>query len=116
MGCCARNLNRQVSQVGNFEIASAIIQSRISHDQLALEIPQLVGAITGYPSMSGERLLWRRGDSSRSKGILEIYLNGWQSDIKFISAEAAGFHPGRTAAIVSGELVLGVIGEVHPAV
>ncbi|HHV71191.1 MAG TPA: phenylalanine--tRNA ligase subunit beta [Clostridia bacterium] len=112
----ARNLNRQVNQLGIFEIASVYYPKQFSPDQLALEVPQLVGAITGYPSFSGDNIVVEDGGFFKLKGIIENLFDRLAIKRQYIAAEAAGFHPGRTAAIVSGELILGVIGEVHPSV
>lgn len=112
----ARNLNRQINQVGVFEIASAYFPKQVSLEQLALEIPQLAGAITGYSSYSGENIVAEDGGFFLLKGIIENLFSRLSIRAQFVSVEAAGFHPGRTAVVISGDVIFGVIGEVHPLV
>jgi phenylalanyl-tRNA synthetase beta chain len=51
------------------------------------------------------------------KGIVEGLLDGLHiQNVSFEPSHSPTFHPGRCATVKSGELKLGVIGEVHPAV
>ena len=52
------------------------------------------------------------------KGVCETLFRELRvSDVRFVAErENASYHPGRTAAIYSGETLLGVFGQVHPAV
>lgn len=50
------------------------------------------------------------------KGVVDELLDQIGVDeARFEPAQAPGFHPGRTAQIVIGEQVVGVLGELHPA-
>lgn len=51
------------------------------------------------------------------KGVLEAALGGLHfEDVRFTPAEDPSFHPGKCAAVSTGETVLGVFGELHPLV
>ncbi|MBA3816101.1 MAG: phenylalanine--tRNA ligase subunit beta [Parachlamydiaceae bacterium] len=51
------------------------------------------------------------------KGIVENLLKELQiKDISFQGGEASAFHPGRQASIYSGDLKVGMLGEVHPSI
>ncbi|RMG75469.1 MAG: phenylalanine--tRNA ligase subunit beta [Chloroflexi bacterium] len=51
------------------------------------------------------------------KGIVENLLAGLHiPDIRFTRANHPSFHPGRSAIVKSGEVVLGTFGELHPLV
>jgi phenylalanyl-tRNA synthetase beta chain len=51
------------------------------------------------------------------KGVVEGMLAGLHiDDVQFRAAERPSLHPGKTAEILIGESVVGVMGEVHPLV
>ena len=51
------------------------------------------------------------------KGIVEGLLDGLHiQNVSYEPSQSPTFHPGRCATVKSGELKLGMIGEVHPAV
>ncbi len=39
-----------------------------------------------------------------------------EKDLKYVSIEKSGWHPGRTAAVRAGDKEIGVIGEIHPLI
>ena len=52
-----------------------------------------------------------------AKGVVEAILAGFNiRGVSYEPALAAGFHPGRAAAVVSGGKLLGVVGEIHPRI
>ncbi len=66
---------------------------------------------------------WRSGaapaaDFYAAKGVLEHVLRTLRVEASFAPAEAAWpfLHPGRSAAVAIGEVRVGFVGEVHPAV
>lgn len=51
------------------------------------------------------------------KGILEALLTAMKiSDVRYEPTERAGFHSGRTAAVMIDEASVGFVGELHPSV
>jgi len=52
------------------------------------------------------------------KGVCETVLNGMRvKDIRFSAdRENPSYHPGRAAAVYSGDSLLGIVGQIHPAV
>ena len=52
-----------------------------------------------------------------AKGVVETVLRGFNiRNVSYKPVEAASFHPGRAAAVVVGDQLLGVVGELHPRV
>ena len=93
-----------------------------NEERLPVERRQLTAALTGfrYPKtrwhMSGdgqEAYL----DFFDAKGVVEELLKQLHiSDVQYLPADAPMFHPGRVALIRSGDIDLGVVGELHPTV
>jgi phenylalanyl-tRNA synthetase beta chain len=87
-------------------------------DGLPEEPPRLVILISGPRQPS----TWQGSDTSLMdfydlKGMVDQLLAGLHvEDVRYISASQASFHPGKCAQVCSGERVLGMIGELHPAV
>jgi phenylalanyl-tRNA synthetase beta chain len=51
------------------------------------------------------------------KGVLQALLKGLHiPDVSFRPTERPTFHPGKCAEVLSGEQVLGILGELHPVV
>lgn len=51
------------------------------------------------------------------KGILEALLDAMKiSNVRYVPTERAGFHSGRTAAVMVDETSIGFVGEIHPSV
>lgn len=65
---------------------------------------------------------WLSGESSEMdfydlKGVIEGMLAGlYVVDVQFRSAQRPSMHPGKTAEILVGDQVVGVMGELHPLV
>lgn len=57
-------------------------------------------------------------DFYRLKGAVETILKGLRiGDVRFSAVrDHASYHPGRCAAVCSGDTVLGVLGQIHPLV
>ncbi|MFN2144877.1 MAG: phenylalanine--tRNA ligase subunit beta, partial [Anaerolineales bacterium] len=87
--------------------------------QLPEEQDRLVLAITGPRQMPS----WQ--DSANSglydfydlKGIVESMLSGLHVDgVSYQSQSFPSFHPGKSAAICTGDTRIGIVGELHPVV
>ncbi|MGI6250785.1 MAG: phenylalanine--tRNA ligase subunit beta [Anaerolineaceae bacterium] len=85
---------------------------------LPREAKRLSIGLTG----SWEEPAWRKDSDEEMdffdlKGIVEALLEGLHvPDVIFEPAPLPVFHPGRCAKVLSGEKVLGFMGEVHPEV
>ncbi len=103
-------------QIGVFEIAPVYLASE--GDELPQEPLKLVIAMTGpqgSPAWDGG--LHRSVDFFDLKGVLQAFLQGLHvAKIRFEPYEHPVFHPGKCAAVLSGDNRLGVIGELHPRV
>ncbi len=98
------------------EMADALPEDR--ERPLPLERRRLGIVIAGPRAEPG----WQTSDATPMdfydlKGILEALLAGLHlSDAAFTPAHHAAFHPGRAATLKLGDAVIGVFGELHPAV
>ena len=80
---------------------------------------RVAGLLTG-PRLPRSR--FARADASDeqmdffdAKGVVEAVLRGFNiRNVRYEPVAAAWFHPGRVAAVVAGDQLLGVVGELHP--
>lgn len=106
---------RLCDRVAFFEIGPVFLP--VEGERLPHEEVHLVAA------MSGKRQIDYWDSHSKSlidffdlKGVLESLISGLHlNDLTLTPAERACFHPGKTAEIRIGDTVIGVIGELHPA-
>ena len=106
------DLNRQITDVGVFEMGRVFHPK--DNDKLPDEPSFVSGAITG---LSGSRL-WnqptRPVDFFDVKGMVEVLLDQMGvRDYQLRPTSQTLFQPNRGAEVVSGDKVLGVLGEVH---
>ena len=78
---------------------------------------EMVAGVLSGPRW-GPHWLSQRGDMDfyDAKGIVERLLEELGLTIALEPAQDAALHPGRCARILSGEVSLGLLGEVHPSV
>jgi phenylalanyl-tRNA synthetase beta chain len=108
----AANL-RHERRVGLFELARVYLPA--GRNELPTEV-QTLGIV-----LAGQRDEFDRFASSDSvdffdlKGIVdEALLQVNVTGVSYETAESPGFHPGRTARILHGDTVVGIVGELHP--
>ena len=110
-----RNAKRQVKEAAVFELGRVYRPGE--NETLPLETTTLAAAVTGATPGG-----WNSNpvvlDFYYLKGVLEALLGRvGVKDISYIPvADAPGLHPGRTAAVRSGETEIGIIGDLHPDV
>lgn len=109
-----RNSNRRNRDAAVFEMGRLFFPA--GDRPLPEEVTALAAAVTGKtPGGWNSRPV--EMDFFFLKGALDALLqDAGVRDVSYRSAEAPGFHPGRTAEVFAGELKLGVIGELHPDV
>ncbi|MDQ1910232.1 phenylalanine--tRNA ligase subunit beta [Paenibacillus sp. GD4] len=110
------NRNRNQNDVALFEIGRVFVTQEKQLTKQPEERLLLSALLTGKRS----ELHWtgKPGDVDfyDLKGVLEnvlAYLG--VKGVSFTAAQPEGFHPGRTAHIVADGKVIGVIGQLHPA-
>ena len=81
---------------------------------LPLEREMLVGVLAGPRSPEGWLGGGERMDFFDAKGVVELLTGRLRLPCTFQSIEDATFLPGRCAAVLAGDAIVGVIGEVHP--
>lgn len=108
----ASNL-RHERRVGLFELARVYLPA--GRNDLPTEV-QTLGIV-----LAGQRDEFDRFASSDSidffdlKGIVdEALLQVNVTGVTYESTESPGFHPGRTARLLHGDTVIGLVGELHP--
>lgn len=109
----ATNLARKNENLAFFEMGAVFYPSE---ERLPRETIKLGAIVTGANDIN-----WLRNKVSYDfyylKGVAEELLRQLNiMDGEFVPVRIESYHPGRTARIISGETVLGVIGEVHPLV
>ncbi len=98
----AYNRNRKAEEIGLFECATVYYPTE---DGMSDERKEFVIAMDG------------KGDFYDLKGYVEALLDAVNvKAYKVVSGEEAGFHPGICAKLCKGQQVLGVMGQIHPAV
>jgi phenylalanyl-tRNA synthetase beta chain len=97
-----------------FEIGPVYIPNG---SELPLEPRRLALAITGRRFESAwDTKLGVRADFYDLKGIIEALMAELHLDVTYTPAEHPSFHPGKCAAVLLGNVSLGVFGELHPSV
>ncbi|MDE2861172.1 MAG: phenylalanine--tRNA ligase subunit beta [Chloroflexota bacterium] len=81
---------------------------------LPLERETLVGVLAGPRSPESWQSVNERMDFFDAKGVVEMLMSRLRLPCAFQPAEDALFMPGRCSAVLTGDAVVGVIGEVHP--
>ena len=84
-------------------------------DELPNEIEMLAIAMSGQ-TRAGLYDTPRELDFFDLKGAIDLLLNRLTLPVKIERSEQDALHPGRSAAIFSGETRIGVFGELHPSV
>ncbi|MBN2043485.1 MAG: phenylalanine--tRNA ligase subunit beta [Anaerolineales bacterium] len=104
-------------RIAVFEIGSVFLASE--EGRLPEEQDRLVVAVTGPRQTTS----WQDSAASGNydfydlKGIVDSMLNGLHVvESSYKTHTYPSFHPGKTAAIYTGETMIGVMGELHPMV
>jgi phenylalanyl-tRNA synthetase beta chain len=114
LGNIAYNLNRGETDLGLFELGKIFIPSL---EKAPKEVEILAIAATGRSNS------WHWSGSDRLvdffdlKGLMEFIAGQFNlEDLHFQVAQHPSFHPGITAEILAGNSVIGLVGQIHPAV
>ncbi len=116
----AYNLNRKNNDVALFEIGNVYHTDETTLTRLPQEKPRAALLLLGNRRASSWNRTAEPVDFYDAKGILEQAFDrlGLSGRISYEAAQPAGFHPGRTAAIVirteRGSRTIGFVGQVHP--
>lgn len=113
LATASTNLARKNENLAFFEMGSVFMPS---DSGLPIERLQLGGIVSGSSEIN-----WLRHkvemDFFYLKGILEdIFIQLGINGAKFVPVRDDSFHPGRTARIIKDDLVIGILGEIHPLV
>jgi phenylalanyl-tRNA synthetase beta chain len=113
----ARNRNHGVADVSIFELAKVYLASDDNPHTLPDERFQLAFLLTGdYHPANWANNAQKGGDFFTAKGILTALLERLQiTCVEYEAIAVEGFHPGRTALIKHNNQVIGILGQLHPA-
>ncbi len=111
------NKNRGLHDLALYELAHTFISEEQTLTKQPNEELVLAGILTG----SRQNISWHGGkqpvDFYDLKGSLDhVLARLGAEEIRYISAERKGFHPGRTATIMINDTEIGFIGQLHPDV
>ncbi|OXS58442.1 phenylalanine--tRNA ligase subunit beta [Cohnella sp. CIP 111063] len=116
----AYNLNRKNNDVALFEIGNVYHTDETTLTRLPNEKPRAALLLLGNRRTAAWNRTAEPVDFYDAKGVLEQAFDrlGLTGRISYEAAQPAGFHPGRTAAIVirteRGSETIGYVGQVHP--
>jgi phenylalanyl-tRNA synthetase beta chain len=113
----ARNRNYGVSDVSIYELSKVYLASDDNQHTLPEERFQLAFLMTGnYHAANWESSAQKGGDFFTAKGVLTTLLERLRiPGLEYEAIVMKGFHPGRTAIIKHDNQVIGVLGQLHPA-
>lgn len=106
------NVARRVESVALYEVGSVFLDQGM--DELPVEIEHVAGVVTGLwvdNAWQGEK---KPVDFFVVKGIVEALAAKLGATLSYRQSKRDGLHPGRTADILFGEIVVGFIGQLHP--
>lgn len=104
------NLDQKNSSLSAFEVGRIYLKQEESFK----EIPVLGIALYGKNRPHHWDIKPRERDFYDLKGLVESLLNSLKIDASFIQSKHINFHSGRQANLVSGDLLIGSLGEIHP--
>ncbi len=109
----AYNLNRQQERPRLFESGLVFLPAATLQQRYCL-----AGAITGDIEPTGWDNQKRHVDFYDIKADVEelLMLAGIQDSVEFLPGHVSFLHPGKSAAIKSGEIQLGWVGALHPSI
>jgi phenylalanyl-tRNA synthetase beta chain len=109
----ASNLARRVDDVRLFEVGKVFIPG---DDALPAQPDRLGFVAAGRAAQSWEGTA-RDYDVYDATGLWDVIAR-WAGldDFEIRATDQAPFHPGRAASVLSNGVVVGVVGEIHPAV
>ena len=115
MGALVHNTHRQQSRVRLFETGLRFLPGGGEGSVAGVEqVPTLAGVATGRREAEN----WNEGgelvDFYDVKGDLESVLALTGESFRFGAAERTGLHPGQTAGIYRGDVLMGYLGTLHP--
>lgn len=106
------NMNRQVNRLKLFEIGACYTLKNGKPQEEKVISGLMYG--TAFPEQWGEKT--RKIDFFDLKGDVEslLELNGTLSNYTFSKTSHPALHPGKSAAILQKDQVIGVLGMIHP--
>jgi phenylalanyl-tRNA synthetase beta chain len=113
----ARNRNYGVADVSIYELAKVYLASDDNQHTLPEERFQLAFLLSGnYHPANWANAPQKGGDFFTAKGVLTTLLERLHvTGVDYEAIVMEGFHPGRTAIIKHDNQVIGVLGQLHPA-
>ena len=109
----ALNISRKVQSVSLFEVGKVFLRG----DQDIPDQPERLGFISVGKRDTDFENSGREVDVRDATGIWELVAHAMRvRDASVRSGSDPAFHPGRAATVLSGDVVIGTVGEIHPRV
>ncbi|MFZ0492111.1 MAG: phenylalanine--tRNA ligase subunit beta [Acidimicrobiia bacterium] len=111
------NTSRGMPSVALFETGRVFLDEPDPVDPHIPHQPETLGFVLAGefgPAILGVRR--HEVDFSTAQAVSMMIVQAMDLDVEIESAEVPGFHPTRCAVVKTGEIDLGVFGELHPAV
>jgi len=114
----AYNRNRKTEDVAIFEVANLYSTDEETLTELPSEQPMFGLLLAGNRQSAQWNLKALKYDFYDAKGVLEAIFTyiGVDQQVRYVSDQPQGYHPGRSASIYLGEQRIGAIGQVHPEI
>lgn len=113
VGTLVANRKRQTDRVRAFEVGRCFLRDAAAGIVSGFRQPLRLAALaagSAMPEQWGDAT--RKADFYDLKGDLEALFDG--RTLRFEKAQHPALHPGRAANVILDELVIGVLGELHP--
>lgn len=110
------HINRQMSDVSLYEMGAVFLSGEEQLTELPVEKEKLSGVLAGHRQTAGWHGNREKIDFFTVKGLLEglFEILGVEEAVDYRKVNYDGMHPGRTAEVLLGGEVIGLLGQVHP--
>lgn len=110
------NVARKQANVGLYELGSVFLSEEEEVTKQPKEHLRLSGAVTGHWLDHAWQQEVKQVDFYVVKGIVEGLFEYLNLDVTYKQTKVEDMHPGRCATLHHGDVAIGFLGQVHPAV
>lgn len=114
----AYNVARKQTDLALYEQGRVFLKTTAEQDR-PHELEYVAGLLSGNRQVKSWQVTAEVVDFYTIKGVVDALLTSYNlvDDVRYVAtSEFAEMHPGRTAAIYVGEILVGFVGQVHPQI
>jgi phenylalanyl-tRNA synthetase beta chain len=114
----AYNVARKQTDLALYEQGRVFLKTTAEQDR-PHELEYVAGLLSGNRQVKSWQVTAEVVDFYTIKGVVDALLASYNlvDDVRYVAtSEFAEMHPGRTAAIYVGEILVGFVGQVHPQI